>query len=411
MVARKSPKKLKTKKKRRTTKSDSDSMRLIKWLFGSKPGRKPYSSRPARNRSSDPSRLIKNLLYGWIIHLAKRHRVLRFLLVIGTIATFLIWSGINSLPPPSPKESSPAQFYASQCNDDLRKVFVSSIKEAEKSILLIIYSLTDDQVIKALQEKASQGVAITVIHDASTASYGIKRLSPEIKRIGWKKSGLMHQKILVVDESKVWIGTANLTTESLRIHDNIVIGMCSGELARAITKRQHRDFFLGGQLVEFWILPEEKKDGLNQLLSLVRKAERSIKVAMFTWTHPDLTRAIIEAHNRGVKVEVVIDHGQGLGVSEKSVDELSRAGVNVALSRSEMLHHKLAYIDDQLLVVGSANWTRAAFSKNEECFLVIHDLNEEQKNKMNSLWHAIRATRELINNDRFKIVEQLKEAA
>jgi phosphatidylserine/phosphatidylglycerophosphate/cardiolipin synthase-like enzyme len=69
---------------------------------------------------------------------------------------------------------------------------------------------------------------------------------------------------------------------------------------------------------------------------------------------------------------------------------LAKAGVPVAFSRgNQLLHHKWAYIDEDKLISGSANWTKAAFNRNQDCFLVLDRLNQDQKKFMNALWKRI----------------------
>ena len=57
----------------------------------------------------------------------------------------------------------------------------------------------------------------------------------------------------------------------------------------------------------------------------------------------------------------------------------------------QLLHHKFILIDDQTLLVGSANWTKAAFYKNSDCFLILHNLTDDQKTFMNRLWTRLEA--------------------
>ncbi len=47
-------------------------------------------------------------------------------------------------------------------------------------------------------------------------------------------------------------------------------------------------------------------------------------------------------------------------------------------------------VDKEILVNGSANWTSAAFSKNDDCFVILHDLNDAQKNVIEELWKLAR---------------------
>jgi len=261
-----------------------------------------------------------------------------------------------------------------------------------------MYSLNDPLIIHQLKEKAKTGVSVTVIHDPDTPQYGFRKLGEPIKRIARSSKGLAHQKILIIDQKNIWIGSANLTSESLRLHDNLVVGLQSSKFAKAILEMPAphlKPFLVGGQQLEYWVLPDEGKDALQRILVLLQSAQKTIRVAMYTWTHPLLTAAIIQAHQRHVDVEVVLDGGQALGVCLKTLQALQTAGVQTKVNRGPgLLHHKFAYIDDSILISGSTNWTKAAFAKNDDCFLIIHGLLPDQKKKMEKLWHVIRATSE-----------------
>jgi cardiolipin synthase len=56
---------------------------------------------------------------------------------------------------------------------------------------------------------------------------------------------------------------------------------------------------------------------------------------------------------------------------------------------NKLLHYKFAYIDETILVNGSANWTNAAFKVNDDYFIVLYPLTPEQQAKMNKLWSVI----------------------
>lgn len=337
---------------------------------------------------------------------SKSLKLSTFSAFIALILYFFGWVGIESHKVVLPDPGFPPVFYSNQANDDLRSTFVSAIKGANESILLYIYSLTDPQIIAALKEKAEQGVEVKVIHDPDTAQWGFNKLGQKIERVEKNGPGLMHRKILVVDKEKVWIGSANFTSDSLKLHDNLVIGFVSKHLAERITNgscyiadtllaQPPPEFEIGGQRIEFWRLPEDKELAFKRVLELINGAQNSLKVAMFTWTHPQITEAVINAHKRGVKVEIAIDHQSGLGPSALTVEKLSQAGLNIGLSSGTgLLHHKFAYIDGKTLINGSTNWTKAAFSKNEDCFLVLHNLNEEQVKKMDQIWHVISCQKE-----------------
>ncbi|MBJ7449310.1 MAG: phosphatidylserine/phosphatidylglycerophosphate/cardiolipin synthase family protein [Parachlamydiales bacterium] len=313
----------------------------------------------------------------------------------------LLWTFEHSQHVDLPQPQQPASFYATQCRDDLRLVYETAIKEAKNSIEVTIFSFNDFHLFELLRDKANAGVRVTVIIDKKNGNSLRKYLGSNVIIVKRKTHGLMHRKLMVVDDHLVFAGSSNLTSESLWLHDNLVIGWDSENLAKIIRQKnssqitdkpiviKDHDMNIGGQHVEVWFLPEDKF-ALQKLLQLIHTAKKTIRVAMFTWTHMQLTDAIIEAEKRGVKVEVAVDARAAEGASQKVVQTLQLAGIRVGRNRGgQLLHHKFMYIDDTILVNGSANWTKAAFKYNEDVFFVIHDLNEVQKRFMQKLWDVV----------------------
>lgn len=262
---------------------------------------------------------------------------------------------------------------------------------AKKSIFLVIFSLHDPSIITLLQERAKEGIDVVVIYDAK---HGLKKkLGKNICAIPRKCSGLMHRKILIIDNEEIWLGSSNFTTASLRMHDNLMIAFTSKEIAELLISHEKierplekHEFLLGNQAAELWLLPEDR-DAEERLIKMIDGAKKTIKVAMFTWTNPKLTKAIVNAHKRNISVEVVVEKTN----SENILKILNQNGViSSHSSKNVLLHHKFAYIDDQTLVLGSANWTRSAFNKNSDCFMILHDLNDAQKAYMDKLWKHIK---------------------
>jgi phosphatidylserine/phosphatidylglycerophosphate/cardiolipin synthase-like enzyme len=302
---------------------------------------------------------------------------------------------------PMPKPGEPPRLYCNQCRDDLTRLSLRAIEKATRSIHILMYNLSSPHLIAALEKKRREGVEVVLVVEEHEGRALRSKLDPAIELIPRKARGLMHQKILVVDERQVWIGSANWTPTSLRNHSNLVIGMEAPELASLLvescvsrldgTEPPHlaaRRFDVGGEQIEYWQLPTDRQ-ALDRVIGLIDQAQEQIRILLFTWTHPQLTERVIAAHRRGVRVEVVIDGYAGAGSSRKTVEELVTAGVRVRLSLGpELLHHKLLWIDEVTLVCGSANWTRAAFTKNDDAFVVLYPLTRAQRKKMKALWRA-----------------------
>lgn len=322
-------------------------------------------------------------------------RLFRWILVPLAIATLFLWSVLHTAEfCPSVEKGGVAILYANQCQDDMRAVFLNAIEEAEHSIHLIIYSFSDPKLLSAIQKRANKGITVTVIHDSSSSQRGFHKLKAPIIKKSINSSGLMHQKILVTDHEKVWIGSTNWTKQSLRTQKNLVAGVYSPELAETIeTKGSHHHFTAGSQRLEFWTSPKESHLALTHLIELIDEAKESIRIGMFVWTHPSLTEAVIRAQARGVKSEVVLDPKMATYTSKKALLKMQDAGIDVrTYAGIGTFHHKFAWIDGTTLINGSLNWTNAAFKRNWDCFLILHELTEMQQDKMNDLWHIIRST-------------------
>ncbi|MES2122279.1 MAG: phosphatidylserine/phosphatidylglycerophosphate/cardiolipin synthase family protein, partial [Chlamydiota bacterium] len=259
------------------------------------------------------------------------------------------------------------------------------------SIHLWIYGMTDKPLIRLLEQKASHGVSVHIAYDPSASSSLYKKI-PHAHFFPHASKGLMHKKIFCIDDHLLFLGSANFTLSSLRHHDNLVIGIDHPALATFIQNPQDTAFAftIQEQPAAFYLLPDRNKKGLLRLLELIDQAHHSIRIAMFTFTHPQIAKALIQAKKRGLDVTVAVDYYTAKGASKKTVEALHREGVTVLLSQgTELLHYKWGWIDEDTLAMGSANWTTAAFTKNDDFILVLSSLNKKQNLFLRRLWKTI----------------------
>ncbi len=321
--------------------------------------------------------------------LAKKFKLL---LLVLALAGFSCWAVIFALWIELPSEKNPLIFYSNQKRDDLKQILCRALKEARHSILIHIYGLTDPDILALLKEKKSAGVAITLFYDENASPDIAAEFQNKLALYPIKTSGLMHRKILSIDNQTVYIGTANFTPQSLRMHDNLIVGIHHAGLAHYLVSCLTLDFgfALGAEQFEFYLLPDFEKKAVNRLVNLIEQAQKTISIAMFTLTHPLLTKKLIEAHQRGVEVKIAVDYFTGHGSSSKTVEKLQKEGIKIYFSQGDaLLHHKWALIDETTLAMGSANWTTAAFKNNQDCLLIIRNLGAKQKKFLGDLWNII----------------------
>lgn len=337
-----------------------------------------------------------------IPHIHLKNYFMSFLfLLFGSIA---FWIQEQNYDVRIPNSNKPIELYANQINDDLSQTFSTAINDAKTSILLMIYSLTDEKIIECLRNQSENGVSVKIICDAKASPQVYDRLGDKVDLTRRFGVGLMHQKILVIDKEKVWLGSANMTPESLHVYPNLVAALHSSQLADKIHRKAEtikeegissnfpqENFIIAGQNIEMWFLPDNNKQAVQRLKGLIEGAKKTVRVAMFAFTRHDLAKSVIDASKRGVNTEVVIDLSFGKGASAQIVKYLKDNNINVALSKgSALFHHKFLYIDGETLAHGSANWTSRAFLHNDDCFIVMHRLTETQHDQMEKLWLTIK---------------------
>lgn len=303
-----------------------------------------------------------------------------------------MWLVVASIHIHFPNEQDPIHFYSNQTRNDIKILFQKAFKNATQSIFLSIYGISDPEILRVLHEKTEEGLLVKVKYDSSASVNLKKSLSPRAQLTTVKGPGLMHQKIAVIDKTQVFLGTANLTTTSLRHHANLLVGLFHPTLASYLENptQPYLCFDIQKQQGEIYLFPDPDALGLVRLISQIDLAKKKIVIAMFTLTHPTIAASLIEAKKRGVDVLVAVDYYTAKGSSKKTLSTLENAGVKVFLSQGrELLHHKWAVIDEITLVMGSANWTKAAFTKNHDFLLFLFPLTDPQILFFKKLWGII----------------------
>ncbi|MCD6363822.1 MAG: phospholipase D family protein [Synergistetes bacterium] len=111
----------------------------------------------------------------------------------------------------------------------------------------------------------------------------------------------------------------------------------------------------------------------DRIVSLLDSAKSFIDVAMFSFTSRELARALIRAHERGVRVRVLLDRHQAEERFSKG-RYLAKRGIFVVYDRMPgLMHNKFCVIDSKIVITGSYNWTASAEKRNQENLVIIHD--------------------------------------
>lgn len=111
----------------------------------------------------------------------------------------------------------------------------------------------------------------------------------------------------------------------------------------------------------------------KMIVTAIAEARRSISVQAYSFTSKPIARALAAAHERGVRVTVILDRSS-LREHHAAADLLVRSGVPVFVDAAHVLaHNKVMVIDNETVITGSFNFTYAAQRDNAENLLILHD--------------------------------------
>ncbi len=325
-------------------------------------------------------------------------------------------------------QPAPAAYHALSVHQDgkeARDALLETIRTAQRSIDLCTFLLRNDTfgnaIIEQLCEKARSGVRVRVLLD------GVGNLiagRPNLTRIvdaggklalfvnpfhwPWKgRSNLRnHRKLLIADaglaSGRLWCGGRNLAAEyfdgdgknppwrdlSFDLRGPLLEqasavfegdwAFADGEPtpAQSPAAQDAPPVTQGAQLVASG--PDQADDTLHALLvtAAYRARERIVLATPYFVPESALLMALCLAARRGVSVDLLMparsNHRMSDIVRGRALRALEQAGARVWLA-PDMMHAKLAVVDDVLALAGSANFDSRSLFLNYEVMVAFHE--------------------------------------
>ena len=336
-------------------------------------------------------------------------------LVIGCESSLPIPAQITTLPPnpitaiPSTSQNLPGWlkvFFTDPNPPDnlghgIDQFVVPVLDHATLSIDATSLDLNLPSVVNALARANQRGVKVRVVYDGENgnleldnASTGdqtfdtietLKASKVSLVNAG-RTSGLMHDKIIIVDDKVLFTGSWNLSYNDTYRNNNNLLEITDPRLianyqakfdelfinhrfgAQAEVQVPYPTLAIDGALVENYFAPE---DGvMSRIILDVQHASKSVHFMAYTYTDHNLARAMIDRMNAGVQVRGVIESRDS---DQGAFGDLFCAGVAVKTDGNAYnMHHKVIILDGETVITGSFNFTRSADTINDENVLIIH---------------------------------------
>lgn len=279
------------------------------------------------------------------------------------------------------------------------KRIIEEINSANSTIDLALYGFGEQKdIIEALIKARKRNVKIRSVVDYSKSMDNLYPLTGYfIKEFNSKTDAtetIMHNKFIIIDNKKVITATANISsTGSGGYNSNNALIINSDCLAKIYLKEFEQMYFgkfqkskakikettclVDNTKISAYFSP--KSDFYNEkLFNLIADAKSEIFVSAFYLTDKRLINELIQAHNKGIKVFVLMDALGAINFKNR-IDELRKSGIKVKIENwGGKNHEKTMVIDRKIFITGSANFSYSGFFKNDENILVIenHDISE-----------------------------------
>ncbi|WP_394909734.1 phospholipase D-like domain-containing protein [uncultured Helicobacter sp.] len=146
-------------------------------------------------------------------------------------------------------------------------------------------------------------------------------------------------------------------------------------------------FALGYGQENLYMLPYENTEALKSLLTHIKNAKININISIYSFTNREIAKALRDTAQKGVKITIIYDKSANLKNDTSTIGYLAKyKNIEVctlegksAPNYAGIMHQKIAIIDDKILIVGSANWSKSAFAYNYETLLITQNPSHTHK--------------------------------
>jgi phosphatidylserine/phosphatidylglycerophosphate/cardiolipin synthase-like enzyme len=271
---------------------------------------------------------------------------------------------------------------------------LAEVAKAKTSIDVATYMFTSDDIADGLISAKNRGVSVRVIFDGgqahnvpNTVDGKLKAAGVDVKLVSTPGTGggiKFHHKFCVIDASVTITGSYNWTVDADETNYENLVVVRDANVSAAYAKEFDSIFTQGkggvGSTNDIVFAPTGAQKAIEKRIAAeLAKAKTEIVCAMYLFTSTDLSKAMVDALQRGVKVSFLFDARQEKVYKDKYT-LFKNAGADIKLvtlggsgAHTQDFHHKFCVIDGQTVVTGSFNYTVNQDKTGYENIIVIND--------------------------------------
>lgn len=290
----------------------------------------------------------------------------------------------------------------------IESAIVEAIDGAQERVEMAFYNFRSRPIAEALRRAKARGVDVGLVGDLGEFEAGAyhELTRRALPLVPGNRSGIQHNKFLIVDAALVICGTGNFTHTGIYHNDNHYLKITAPQIVEAY-RREFKQMaggrfsqtkttsgvFTNDPPIELYFSPQEGEKAIERMIQLIDAAGETIHYMVFAFSHDEIASALLRASRRGVAVYGIHDSGFVKGASQEA-ERLYRAaqyGPGPAIrfdgneelyqgegySGGSKMHCKTMLIDidtpGRSVITGSFNWSANAVNSNDENLLIFRE--------------------------------------
>jgi|GEM_PF-304372 len=274
--------------------------------------------------------------------------------------------------------------------DTGNQLIVNTIAEAQQSVWVEMYLLTDRTIINALEAAAQRGLDVRVMLEGhpygSSGTISPTQTLDRLRAAGVKAQvtspdfALTHEKCMLLDGSVVYIMTANFTrsalggTSSVTNREYGVIDTKQQDI-QAVQNIFNADWSRTSAQFDDPDLVVSPINSRNDFTALINNAHNTLLIEAEEMQDSSIEQTLVNAAQRGVRVQVILPApGNASSDSNSSgISVIKQGGVVVREDARLYMHAKIIVVDGHIAFVGSENISTASLERNRELGIIVAD--------------------------------------
>jgi phosphatidylserine/phosphatidylglycerophosphate/cardiolipin synthase-like enzyme len=274
------------------------------------------------------------------------------------------------------------------------EVLAAQIGQVTRTLDIAAFEFNSPALTQAVIAARQRGVRVRMVTDDEHGiededSTVAQLIAAGVNVVDDSRSAFMHNKFMILDGTTVWTGSWNYTVNDTYRNNNNAVALRSRQAVQNF-QAEFDEMFVSGQfgprspsqtpnpfftqdgvsIATFYAPEDSVIDAIDTTLT---GATRSIDFLAFSFTVDVMADIIRSRANDGVRVRGIFER-TGSETQFSELRPLRCAGLDVRQDGNNFtLHHKVFIVDNQIVIIGSFNFSANATESNDENLLIVAD--------------------------------------